>query len=201
MFGGLVVPRWESAPPGWVEWVNQAAAFTLSDRSLPAGKVDPEHIFGPNMAIRSRVFEEGIRFDTSIGPSGPSYPMGSETELVLRLGRLGHLAWHAPEAVVEHFVRREQLTKTWVFQRAIRFGRGQYRLFGLAGPGRRKTLADIPLYLIRKELKQTTLLVLALLFFRREGFFNARWRFNFFWGQIVEARNLARASAPARRLS
>jgi hypothetical protein len=40
------------------------------------------------MAIRTAVFQSGVRFDASIGPRNSSYAMGSETELVLR-GRPG----------------------------------------------------------------------------------------------------------------
>jgi glycosyltransferase involved in cell wall biosynthesis len=199
MFGGTILPRWEVPPPHWVGWVDQAAAFTLSDSSLGAGKTEAELVFGPNMAIRMKVFESGVRFDTSIGPRGSSYPMGSETELLLRLGRQGHLAWHVPSAVVEHFIRQEQLTMQWVLRRAIRFGRGQYRLYGPAEP-EKKSWMGVPRYLLRKQCKQCALIFWSSLFFRKEAFFRARWRFNFFKGQLIEARNLAREQSE-RKLS
>src|SRR5262249_36763228 len=66
LFGGTVTARWGSPPPDWVAWVNKAAVYTISDARLPEGPVEPHHIFGPNMAVRARVFENGVRFDTRI---------------------------------------------------------------------------------------------------------------------------------------
>ena len=190
MFGGVVIPRWSIPPPHWVEWVNQAAVFTLTNPSLPDGPLDPKEIYGPNMAVRTSVFTSGARFDTSIGPKGASYPMGSETELVLRLGRQGHRAWHARQAVVEHYVREEQLGKDWVMQRAVRFGRGQYRLFGIQGANGSPTVGSRPV-LWRKMLKQAALMIAGRFAFQEEMAFRAAWRFNYFRGEAIEARNMA----------
>ena len=192
MFGGVVVPRWEQPPPSWVEWVNQAAVYTVTDPSLKEGPLDPREIYGPNMAIRAEIFRSGARFDTKIGPSGASYPMGSETEMVLRLGRQGHKAWHVQSAVVEHYIRREQVQQDWVWKRAIRFGRGQYRLYrGGAGAETRSSFA-VALYFLRKMSKQAALMVAGWLCFRKETVFRAHWRLNCFWGEAMEARILAR---------
>jgi glycosyltransferase involved in cell wall biosynthesis len=196
MFGGAIMPRWETPPPEWVAWVDKAAVYTLTDPSLKEGAIDPTHVFGPNMAIRSSVFQSGLRLDPGIGPRGDSYPMGSETEFVLRLGRLGHRAWYVPDALVEHFVRAEQLEKVWVLKRAVRFGRGQYRLF-------RKNqtngmLLGTPPYLFRKMLKQVVVMGWARLAFKRESLFRANWRLNVFRGQAIEARILAREACAAR---
>ncbi len=57
------------------------------------------------MAIRTGVLRNRIRFDTSTGPRGKNNPMGSDTELIQRLGRQEHKGWHVREAVVEYFIR------------------------------------------------------------------------------------------------
>jgi glycosyltransferase involved in cell wall biosynthesis len=207
IFGGVVVPRWEASPPPWIKWVNTGAVFTLTDSSLGEGAIDPHHVFGPNMAIRTGIFQSGTQLDPSIGPRGSNYPMGSETELVLRLSAQGCKAWHVQGAVVEHFIRKEQLKKDWVFQRAIRFGRGQYRLFRANEAETTKVRMGIPPYLFRKMFKQAVVMGTAWLTLRQEALFRAHWRFNFFRGQAIEAGNLARerhaaaqaASAVARR--
>ncbi len=192
MFGGTVVARWAKAPPPWVAWVNQAAVYTFTDPSLKEGPVDPKEIYGPNMAIRTSIFQSGVRFDTSIGPRGSSYAMGSETELVLRLGRNGHKAWHAERAVVEHYIREEQLEKNWVMQRAVRFGRGQYRLAHARADAEAGTQRSAPLRLRRKMLKQAALMAAGLVTFQEEMLFHARWRYNYFRGEAIEARILER---------
>jgi glycosyltransferase involved in cell wall biosynthesis len=191
IFGGAVVPRWEMPSPSWIRWVDTGAAYTLTDLSLKEGPIDPHHVFGPNMAIRTGIFQSGTQLDPAIGPRGSNYPMGSETELVLRLSAQGHKAWHVQGAVVEHFIRKEQLRKDWVFQRATRFGRGQYRLFYDGKSENRNLRVGTTLILFRKMLKQAVVMSAAWLTFRQEALFRAHWRFNFFRGQAAEARNLA----------
>src|SRR5208337_1912563 len=121
VFGGVVVPRWELPPPNWTQWVDPGPVYTLTDPSWKEGPIAPHLVFGPNMAVRTSVFQLGVRLDPSIGPRGSSYPMGSETELTLRLSRQGQQAWHVRGAVVEHLIREAQMKKAWVFQRAIRY--------------------------------------------------------------------------------
>jgi glycosyltransferase involved in cell wall biosynthesis len=191
MFGGAVIPRWEVPPPEWVHWIAMGPVFTLTDPSLPEGPMEPCDIFGPNMAVRNSVFQAGARFDTAIGPSGSSYAMGSETELVLRLGRQGHKACYVKSAVVEHYVRKEQFETRWVLNRGIRFGRGQYRLFGRDQNAGAIAWRGVPLHLYRRAAKQAALVVFSRTFGREESEFRARWRWSVFRGQIAEARVLA----------
>ena len=191
IFGGAVVPRWELPPPAWVHWIAAGPVFTLTESSLPAGPMDPSDVFGPNMAVRNSIFQAGTRFDKRIGPSGSSYAMGSETELVLRLASHGHKAWYVKSAVVEHYIRKEQLATDWVWQRAVRFGRGQYRLFGRHHYFDAAKWRGVPLRLVRRTLKQSVMVAFASVFARKESLFRARWRWNVFRGEIMEARNLA----------
>jgi GT2 family glycosyltransferase len=190
MFGGVVLPRWEVPPPPWVRWVDTGPVYSISDPSLREGPIEPHHVFGPDMAVRASVFRAGTRFDPAIGPSGSSYAMGSETELVVRLGRQGYRAWFVQSAIVEHYIRKEQLQKSWVLQRGTHFGRGQYRLYGLEQNAGMRSWMGIPLHLLRRALKQAALAVFAFILWRREALFRARWRLNFLLGQMREARNL-----------
>ena len=201
MFGGVVLPRWEATPPNWFRWVNQAAVFTLTEPGLEEGMLDPREIYGPNMAVRAEIFTAGVSFDPGIGPSGASYAMGSETELVTRLGRLGHKAWHVKDAVVEHFIRVEQLQQSWVLERAVRFGRGQYRLYGPGGRSNPPRFRGVPMYLYRKMLKQAVLAAAGRIAFQPEIAFRAHWRLNVFRGEVYEARMLAKEGRPATRVA
>jgi glycosyltransferase involved in cell wall biosynthesis len=191
MFGGAVVPRWEVPPPRWIPWVEAGPAYTLTSPSLKEGPILPCFVFGPNMAIRNSIIQSGVRFDPGIGPRGSSYPMGSETELVLRLGRKGHQAWHVADAVVEHFIREKQLNKAWVLQRAIRYGRGQYRLSPAEEVNHRKLWMGIPRHLFRDIPKEAVLMAAEWISLRQEALFRRHWRFNFLRGQAIEARILA----------
>jgi len=145
------------------------------------------------MAVRTSVFGCGIRFDPSIGPSGQNYPMGSELELILRLERKGHRAWYARDAIVEHFIRQNQLDKSWVFKRAIRFGRGMHRLCDKGLFPEVKLWGSLPRHLFRDIPKETLLMTGGWVFGRHDIVFRARWRFNILWGKATEARIIARA--------
>jgi glycosyltransferase involved in cell wall biosynthesis len=185
MFGGAVVPRWESAPPTWLEWIDLGPIFTITPAHMQDGTLPPEQVTwiqGPNMAVRASVFRTGARFNPSIGPSGSSYPMGSETELLLRLCRKGYKAWHVQDAIVEHFVRTEQLNQSWILQRAIRYGRGWHRM----APNERLWLG-VPRHLFRDIPKQGVLIAVAWVQFRRDTVLRARWRFNYLLGIAIES--------------
>ena len=188
MFGGAIVPRWEVPPPSWVRWIEDPGpVYSLTEPSLKEEQINPILVFGPNMAVRTTVFQSGMRFDSSIGPRGSSYPMGSETELLVRLSRAGHKAWHVRGAVVEHFVRGEQLKQDWVLQRAIRWGRGRYRMSPNV-----KTWLGVPRHLFRDIPKEGILMAAALVSFRRDALFRSRWRLNILRGIASEARVMAR---------
>jgi glycosyltransferase involved in cell wall biosynthesis len=191
MFGGVVVPRWEVPPPPWVNWLDCGPIFTVTPSWLREGELPEEHvplIFGPNMGVRTAVFAGGARFDTSIGPSGRRYPMGSETELVLRLARNGHKGWHAERAIVEHFIRKDQLTPGWILGRAVCFGRGQYRLF----PNSR-LWGGIPRHLFRDIPVEWARIALAALLLRDRELLQARWRCNVLLGRGLEAWSMVRS--------
>ena len=192
IFTGPVVPRWESPPPLWNQWVDQGPVFTLTSPTLNEGPIPSYLVYGPNMAVRASIFQSGTQFDPSIGPSGGNYAMGSETELVARLGRQGHEAWYVQGAVVEHFIRKGQMKKAWVMQRAIRYGRGQYRLNYAEKDKSRKLLMGMPRYLLREIFEEGLLMTKACVSFRQEDFFRSRWRLNFVRGKAMEARILVR---------
>ena len=188
IFGGVVLPHWEITPPDWIlKWVPLGPVFTLTPPSMRDEPMDPSLVFGPNMAVRTKVFEDGFRFDSTIGPQGKNYAMGSETEFVRRLARHGHRAWHISNAVVEHWIRDFQMTRSWILGRAIRFGRGAYRLRRLEQQAQMPSWFGVPRYLFRETLRQAALLSKALLISSGERAFRARWELNVLRGQITEA--------------
>jgi len=202
VFGGAILPRWETSPPMWVRWMDLGPIFTVTPPWLEEGELASpllSVVQGPNMAIRSRVFQAGIRFDPSIGPHGASYPMGSETELLLRLGQQGHKAWYAKDAIVEHLVRNEQLQKEWVLKRAIRWGRGRYRLSHT-----QKSWMSVPRHLFRDIPTECLLIATAWVSCRQDALFRSRWRLNILRGIAIEARLMAksrRVSSDSGKLS
>jgi L-malate glycosyltransferase len=189
VFGGTVVPRWEAPPDSWISaWVPLGAAFAASDPSIPEGPTTAHNVFGPNMAVRAEVFARGYRFDAAIGPRGASYPMGSETEFVRRLLGDGFMAWRCRGPVVDHFIPRSHMRMSWILGRAVRFGRGQYRLAARTRDAGFPCWAGVPRYIFREMLVQQIRMARALVSADRERVFRARWQCNYLWGQVIEAR-------------
>jgi glycosyltransferase involved in cell wall biosynthesis len=204
VFGGAVTPRWETDPPDWIlNCVPLAPTYTVSDPNMPEGPAEGSYIFGPNMAIRARLFGAGLRFDPTIGPSrSSSYAMGSETEFVLRALSGGERAWFVPLAVVEHCIRRFQMQFGWIVRRAARFGRGQCRLryrfptgsdivWGLKHPAfAAPRLFGVPVVLLVQMARKLCSMLLALLLFSRRRLFRAVWAFGYLYGYAREAAAL-----------
>jgi L-malate glycosyltransferase len=195
VFGGAIVPRWESAPPPWVQWLpEKGPVYGLTDPHLEEGPVSPGLVFGANMAIRTAVFRSGVRFDPLIGPSNTSYAMGSETQLTKRLALRGHKSWHVRGAVVEHFVSAYQICQSWALKRTIKYGRGRFRLRDLeerpeglsaffVGP----KWFGVPRKVFRGIAREAMIAIIALPIRNEKARFIARWKLHFFLGSIIEA--------------
>ena len=193
IFGGPIRARWQSPPK---EWILRSVPLGVTFSILPPfaeGPIGPRQVFGPNMAIRSEIFEKGYRFDETIGPSSdPHYPMGSESELTGRLARAGYKAWHCPSAVVEHIIQPSQLTARWMLQRAIRYGRGQYRLReGLQAHGTASVIG-VPVRLLLRLVRQSLRVGHAELCGDEGATFKQRWTLNYLIGQVKEANQFRR---------
>ena len=136
-FGGTILPSWSQPKPFWL--TEQAVPFSVlySQQKRGAGACSYDAIFGPNMAVRRRVFLAGFRFSESVGPDETRhmYAMGSETEFLRRLEAAGYGGFFAPEAVVDHIIRPEQIDESWILKRAYRYGSGEGRHYIAQNPG------------------------------------------------------------------
>jgi hypothetical protein len=121
--------------------------------------------------------------------------MGSEVELTQRLSRRGHNAWFVSRAVVEHFIREDQLRESWVQKRAIRYGRGRFRLDYMQVYRRYPSWFGIPRTFFRQIVDQEKTIIEAWLKSNRRERFCATWRRNFLWGHVIEARGSYRDRA------
>jgi len=187
IFGGPILPEWERPPEAWLtSWVPMGPVFAVLDHIADSGPVENYLVYGPNMAIRTEIFQEGFRFDESIGPKGKNYAQGSETQLLRRLGDAGYRAWHCRDAVVRHMIRSSQMDKEWVLSRAVRYGRGQHRLGADALTGGAR-LRGVPLRMILRILKRTVVAGLARLGKDERRAFESRWRLNYDIGRAAEA--------------
>lgn len=189
IFGGPVLPLWESLPDDWILlWMPLGPTFSILD-SKEEGPIEVHYVYGNNMAIRSRVFQAGYKFDETIGPKGSNYAMGSETELLMRLHKSGFKAWHCSSAIVHHMIRSFQMDQKWVLSKAIRFGRGMYRL-GNEFPNWTSFFFGIPRYWYRRIFHQIVRVGKAKWSGDAERIFGERWRLNYLLGIALEARHI-----------
>jgi glycosyltransferase involved in cell wall biosynthesis len=186
IFGGPIFPEWDLQPDQWIlDWANLAAVFGIMDNIPEDGPIVHSSVYGGNMAVRSEVFKMGYRFEETIGPQGKNYAMGSETELLLRLGQDGFKAWYCKNATVKHIIRPVQVTEKWIMERAIRFGRGQYRL-GRAYPERKWPILGMPTQCLLQLIKRGCCYLSALTRNDKEKIFKEGWLLNYYYGIALE---------------
>ena len=84
-FGGAIVPRWESAPPSWVNWVDHGVVYSLTSPTGKSGPMPAYFAFGSQHGDSYSIFEAGARFDCSIvGAWGPAIQWVAETDFLMR---------------------------------------------------------------------------------------------------------------------
>lgn len=183
--GGRIEPFWETDPPAWLLGAPLSQCYALTPPDVTEGPVSPRAVWGPNMALRTRIFAAGHRFDERVGPNGtPFYAMGSETEFMMRLHAHGYRAWHCPRAVVKHIIRKRQMTKRWVYGRAFRFGRGQARMARLMGSA--TAVLGSPRYMAGQMLRELQAMFGATLRGDAGQRFAALWEIAYLTGCVTE---------------
>ena len=188
VFGGKILPKYPEghAPP--FDHPFLIGAFAIADHDIPEGIYPAHKVWGANMAIRARIFKEGWKFNTAIGPDGSTaYVPGSEIDLTNRLEKAGNPSVYLPKSLVHHQIRKEQLDMDWLYARAFRFGQ-QY-----ANEENKSNISlcfGIPRHLIRKIIKAYIRIALSLFNSDKKINFD-RWLF--FWdvrGRINWYRNV-----------
>lgn len=195
LFGGAILPLWLSEPPTWlIENVPVGIAYAITQAHKIDGPTSPGLIWGPNMAIRRKVFDAGHRFDESVGPGPGRYRMGSETEFTTRLSGLGYGCWHLPHAKVSHIIQPHQLEPTWLIERAYRFGRDMfYKEFdpslasdGHLGIRNAPTILGLPRWAFRLIGQQAVVAAWSRLVGNRAKWIQARWDVAYWHGYLRE---------------
>ena len=188
IFGGAIVPHWEVPPENWI-FKAPRYILTITNPTWEEGPTLAERVYGPNMAVRSEIIKAGYRFDTSLGPVGPRYRMGEDTEFIQRLSKAGFKAWHCKHAVVAHLIRRDQMKKKWMLRRARRYGSAQYqsecRQYSVSRP---VLLLGIPRYMIREVLEQAIRVARVKLSQDGDTVFKERWHLSYLIGRAIGGR-------------
>lgn len=199
LFGGPITLRWP--PVAGKDWIEPPPLIERScfASTNPAFQTGPHQggLGGGNFAVRREVIDRGERFPRHMGPNGTSFPQGNENFFVQRLVRSGYRKWWIAEASVEHIVRPEQMTKQYMFGRAIRAGRGEY-ICSVAEEGLPKLVFGFPRYALKKLVYSALHLGWSQLFGSDRDRFEARWNLLYAYGMLSESRRMgARAEAGA----
>lgn len=163
VFGGMIEIHWTEEPPSWIrDAIPLGIAYALTHGNLPPGKMDPRYIAGLNIAIRTDAICDGFRFDETLGPSGADYAMGEDTAFAYAAQARGCMAAHCPEAIVEHIVHPAQYEKSWLKDRAYRYGQARGLEDALSPRADRPaSCMHMPRWMLREYLRQCSLDCLA----------------------------------------
>jgi len=137
VFGGAIYPIWpDGQPPKWLGAGPECAGYGL--RGHGQNISEKECLYsqknapcGANMWVRKKIFNNGSRFNVSIGPSPGIYITGSETSFLYRLQKEGYNSIFSAYPAVGHRIQRELLSHAKIRRRAISMGRGSVRTWGL----------------------------------------------------------------------
>lgn len=109
---------------------------------------------GANMAFRRSVFAKHGEFDTQFGLRPGSLVAGAEAEFFNRLALEGQSFAYVADAVVDHPVRRSQLSKSYFLKRLHGTGRVFARMQRLRGV-RPRRMCGLTLWVVRRLLHAT----------------------------------------------
>jgi glycosyltransferase involved in cell wall biosynthesis len=188
-FGGNVISRFPEDAPRWVNYrYVDFSDLQLGDQDRPLSA--EEQFLGANMAVRARLFAEGVRFDTTIGPSAKTVRKGSETSLLLQLKRTGHRGWFVAAADVEHRVDSHpwMFSRRYQLKRRFQTSRGNVYLGDADGYVGRRSVAGVPIWSALQLLKATALLGISwVTFWRYRQRIEAEGRLALWLGIVYES--------------
>lgn len=182
IFGGVIAPHWMTTPPaGLTCAIPVEMAYALTSADYKTGPIDATRFFGPNMAVRARIFEAGILFNENIGPASDNknYVTGSETDFLKRVQNAGYTAYFSEECRVAHIVRPWQLSQKWLNNRAFKGGRStvEMKIGSNDVPAKVTTLMGYPRWTILKSFKLRAKIILKHL----AGFDSDEQKYEMYW--------------------
>lgn len=113
--GGKVLPRWEEAPPSWLDVANWApiAALDYGDARFEITADNPLCLLTANIAFKKEVFAKHGEFSAAVQRAGDSIGSLEDHEFLTRLLRAGVAGLYVPEMIVDAFVGSDRMTKSY----------------------------------------------------------------------------------------
>ncbi len=192
IFGGRIIPEWESYPEGdpLMKWIPMGSTFAIIDehQSQPC---EANMVWGPNTMIRRQSIPAGTRFREDIGPlAGGIYPMGQDQEFIMRLSKHDLKAYYCAEAIVHHWIPASNVKEEWVQRRGERLGYGVPALFPNEIPSGPK-LGGVPLATWLESIHWSLRAALFYYLPRSKWRFWAIWKYYYMRGYRAGIRRFA----------
>ena len=131
-FGGEIVPKFDSPPPGWIKtnWDICKGVYAARDfGDKPFQITEKKRLpFGANMVIR-RELQMQNRYSPKFGRQGKRVRGFDEIDVLNRLLEQGHEGWWVPTATIDHTIPADRATLDYVAD----YFRGQGQTWALRG--------------------------------------------------------------------
>ncbi len=118
---GDIVPLWENESMSWfpyeLRWM-----ISCSYVMTPSSKQEVERGFGTNMVFRKIVFEKMGVFDTNFGINGKKWVGGEDTDMFLRVKKLGMQVIFNPDIRIHHKIYSHRIYLKNIMKRAYNGG-------------------------------------------------------------------------------
>ena len=151
VFGGKVLPWFETAPPEWLErnLDRLGRYFALRDfgddeRPLPKG----QNPYGANMAFRFEVLKRHF-FDPKLGRRGNLLVSGEDAQVLRKIRDAGGQIMWVPTSVVRHFLPKQRMTLRYL--RELHYSNGRYEKGPITDPG--PNIGGLPLWTAAEYFK------------------------------------------------
>jgi glycosyltransferase involved in cell wall biosynthesis len=193
LFGGQIIPHWLERPSdALLQGIPQTVAFALTsnDDGYQKGPISAIKIHGPNMAVRKKIFADGLSFNENIGPNGNNYVMGSETDFLYRTELEGFHAFYDPSIIVEHIIRTYQFESYWLKNRAFKAGRSLYHAQVRNGENTTcTTFMRYPRWALKKYILEKAKMYFNYVLSNKEAWYRSLWKANHLLGYIFEYKS------------
>ncbi len=136
LVGGPCLPKYEIEPPKWLYYLLGKSEFGTSfgdlslldfgDRLIP---IQPGSVYGCNFNIRKSILMEFMGFPPDLfHPSLVKYSGNGESAISEKIKVSNLLTIYSPEVKIFHFVRKNRLTKEYLYKRSYEAGvRASYK--------------------------------------------------------------------------
>jgi len=137
---------------------NGPEPFWITDRSTP--------VWSGNVAYRTSVFRDGLRFDRRYDRQGQEVGGGSDEILFRELLARGVRIRYRPDMAIEHLVEPRRLRRRYFLELHYRAG---WKAGRWSGGGEERSVCGVPLFLIRQAYDRCTQAILPFVLLRKDS--------------------------------